>query len=399
MLRRYIRITPALRAASALLAAFMLALCVTGCGSPGNNTPGTSHNSGIGGRSDGGVNSLGLCDVCRVGDTVYFAPAWSLYSVPAKGGEAELIAMDKGCRLLSEHDGKLYFLAQRVADSADSLNTSIMTCSPADGSFETLYEHPLLQNGNYDDMFEIVTYSIRGSLIYFISQENHGEKASSSVYSVPLSGGEALLVAALPENNLPLPYTDIIWSGDTMCFGAFKKDGSSNFIITVVPETGYTAEGFAWHGSDGDRVFADPSDNSIIVCSTENGAMKFTSPDSQVHNRFIDESGIRGFFMNDKYAVYSKSEEYLTSGDTHYTQTAGIYVYDLSSGTTAKIFEPYCELMGLAGDRVFYFDESALSAYTDVSQLGGYTFRATLCSVNADGTGTAVLCSVDDDDG
>jgi len=148
------------------------------------------------------------------GDDVYFVEGLlsrTIMKLPRAGGEATPVS-DDGLRRGPVSDGvKLYYGARQPLDSV------IVALDIESGESETL-----AQLGDV----EVVAIAIDGDKLYFVESEDVLSEEDSSLYSMPISGGD-------PELVMQLPYDSALGSFRVVDEVAFGSAITEDFSIII----------------------------------------------------------------------------------------------------------------------------------------------------------------------
>ena len=150
----------------------------------------------IGSDLEGNVKTLYTYDdgsipgpIFTVGDEIYFVEGLlsrSIMKLPRDGGDAELVR-DDDVRAGPVSDGaKLYYSSRPTSDS------KIVAFDIESGEVEELADR-----GNV----EVFAIAVDGDQLYFVERESVLSEGDSTLYSMPVSGGDPELVMQLPHET------------------------------------------------------------------------------------------------------------------------------------------------------------------------------------------------------
>lgn len=152
--------------------------------------------------------------VFTFGDDIYFVEGLlsrSIMKLPRAGGDATRVS-DDGLRRGPVSDGEVLYYAARP-----SLDSVIVALDVESGETQTLAER-----GNV----EVIAIAVEGETLYFVETEDQLSEEESSLYSMPISGGD-------PELIMQLPYDTALGSFSVVDEVAFGSAITEDFSIAI----------------------------------------------------------------------------------------------------------------------------------------------------------------------
>ena len=342
---------------------------------------------------DYGANALGNTSVCRIDSWIYYTDSYLVYRISAEGSTWQKLDFPEEYyyyEQLYAYNGYLYMKCYK--SNNESNNNIILQFDPQSNEFEEIIS-VLINNNAYVDTY-INSYCITDDHIYYLQEvmffeldEEDGNTynwydSEYSLYKASLYSGHGKTCL----HTLSDEY-EIEW-----LIGLSYFDGKLYFAAY---SDSYEGELLAFDVNEGTLESICGCDSRINSVAVDNGIAYIQSLyDIHIYDLDTGEETIAAdsgygdewlYSMNvtDDYIVYS-TDALIEYSDGSTWQRYGIYTYDIAVGSIEKVFDDFCEVIGVSGNWIYFWDESGID---DCDSWDEYMFYQKLCRIRIDGTG------------
>ncbi|MBE6758607.1 MAG: hypothetical protein E7554_00765 [Ruminococcaceae bacterium] len=326
------------------------------------------------GADENPSGTYGLSMVCENYDSVYYYNGISVQKMSTDGTSSE--ALD-------------WFGFQLVPYNNGIISHSFYSIDLLDGSNSRYLAdiESIIENG------ECSSFCVDGNMLYFIidyetdPNDEVWTDQRSVIYSTNIDTNVTTRLLELNENEYPLWYGDLRCADGCLYFATEQRDDADD---------GEASSTYVWKYDLQSRrrsilfefVAADCSDACVftdtqIVCRSYYYVDVYDYDGNLIRSVELDYPTYGYSFVIDDKFIYG--HEYMTEDEVgYYLSSSGIYTVDLSPDDemrTACIFDGYCDIVGAAGDWIYFID------YKGVVDIDEDPWANPLCRIRTDGTG------------
>lgn len=299
-------------------------------------------------------NCRGCSNVCQIGDWIYYAGENSkLHALAVDGSKTVELQSPINCNNLTEYGQKLYFVAY----------DGLYVHNPEKNKTNIIIKDKLLTDSGIssENLTKNSAYCIFDDMIYYVKYKQNNRGVTSEIWKTPIENINPVLIYTEKDSKIKYLYCD----NERLYFQSNNEEKASRSGVYSIKTD----------GSD-KRCDTELADIKSFV---KNGdflyinSYNYTSKDKKIFSRKIGEDKENEIYSaeDDNFVYYM----YIFNDIMYFSDTGGIYAYDIKNKYNAALLEGSWKIIGVSGNWIYYCNSVSCRSIYRMRLDGSYTMQ------------------------